>query len=38
MEENDMSPKKSASVWSRFADLQTLIGLGLLVTLWVVLQ
>jgi hypothetical protein len=38
MREVEPVAKKRASIWSRFADLQTLIGLGLLLTIWVVLQ
>ncbi len=30
--------KKRASLWSRFADIQTMLGIALLLTLWVVLQ
>jgi hypothetical protein len=33
-----VAPKKRSSLWSRFADVQTVIGICLLVTLWVVLQ
>jgi hypothetical protein len=38
MREAAESPKKRPSLWSRFADIPTLIGLGVLLTLWVVLQ
>ncbi len=38
MREAVMTPKKRSSFWSRFADVQTLVAVGVLLTIWVVLQ